>query len=242
MAFSGGVDSTLLCYAAREAVGKENVLVLRGISEFVSQVERDNAEKVLDSLGVAEDLRVVVGLQPFLWPEVISNTSDRCYLCKKRMYALFLAELQTRSNTQLFDGTNVNDLQEKRPGLLAIRELSVNTPLLDAGLGKEDIRGLARQFGLITHDKPSNSCLATRLPHDTAITREELRRVEDCEAFLLGRNFSGCRVRPRKTDAILEVSEKDMQRLLLSSGRVEIIEFFLSSGFARVLIDLQGRS
>jgi len=241
VAFSGGVDSTLLLYTAREVLGKENVVALRGLSELVSLVERNSAEKVLTAMGVTAVERIEIVLHPLIWPEFTANTAERCYFCKRRMYNTFLVEMEKVGCTALLDGTNVDDLKDKRPGLRAIHELSVKTPLLDAGLNKEDIRILARQFQLLSHDKPSNSCLATRLSQGIAVNEEGLRLVEKCEAFLLIRNFIGCRVRPKGNDVVLELTGKDMERLAMSPVRVEIIHFLQSVGFGRVLLDLKPR-
>ena len=230
-----------MLYAAREAVGEKKVFVLRGVSELVSQAERDSAGNVLDNLGVAEDVRLEVILQPLLWPEFVANTADRCYFCKKRMYGAFLAQAEKVGCMVLLDGTNVDDMQDIRPGLQAIHELSVKTPLLDAGLNKEEIRALACQFQVLNHDKESNSCLATRFSQETAISAEGLKLVEKCEDFLLSRDFSGCRVRPRDTEVILEIVEKDMGRLMASPVRSEIIHFLQSAGFVKILLDLRPR-
>jgi len=242
VAFSGGVDSTLLLYAARDVLGKENVFALRGVSELVSQVERNSAENVLAAMGVTAEERIELALHPLIWPEFIANTADRCYFCKKRMYKSFLIEMEKAGCSALLDGTNVDDLKDSRPGLRAIHELSVKTPLLDAGLNKGDIRILARQFRLLNHDKHSNSCLATRFAQGTVVNAEGLRLVEKCESFLLSRDFIGCRVRPRGKDVILEVSGKDMERLATPPVRVEIIHFLQSTGFVRVLVDLTPRA
>lgn len=241
MAFSGGVDSTLLLYTAREVLGSENVFAMRGLSELVSKAEQNNAVNLLSTMGVAANEKIELVLHPLIWPEFIANTVDRCYFCKKRMYKNFLVKMDKVGCTALLDGTNVDDLKDSRPGLRAIHELSVKTPLLDAGLNKKEIRALARQFGLSNHDKPSNSCLATRFSQGTVVNEEGLRLVEKCEEFLLTREFSGCRVRPRGKDVVLEVSGKDMERLAMTSVRVEIIHFLQSSGFARVLVDLTPR-
>lgn len=157
VAFSGGVDSTLLLFAARQALGAEHVFVLQGVSELLSRIERKCGVSLLDTLGVAGEMRVEVKLHPLNWPEFVMNTASRCYFCKKRMYQRFLLESVKRDCAVLLDGTNADDLKKNRPGFRAIRELGVETPLLDSGLGKDEIRSLARAFQLRNHDKASNS-------------------------------------------------------------------------------------
>jgi pyridinium-3,5-biscarboxylic acid mononucleotide sulfurtransferase len=241
VAFSGGVDSTTLLYAALSALGMDNVLVLRGMSELVSDREKKSANKILDELQVDEEGRLEVELHPLIWSEFVANTPDRCYFCKKRMYQSFQRILEKTDFTVLLDGSNVDDLKSHRPGFRAIHELGIKTPLLDAGLSKDEIRAFADMYHLSNHDKPSNSCLATRLPEGTIIEKEGLRLVEKCEEFLLDREFKGCRVKPNGKDIVLELTGKDAERLVASSVRVEIIHFFQSMGFARVLVDLKAR-
>ena len=173
VAFSGGVDSTLLYYAARDALGKENVFVLRGISALVSLREQEYAAALLNELGTATENIVEVSLHPLIWPEFVVNTEERCYFCKKRIYQAFLQELEQKNCTLLLDGSNVDDLKSHRPGFRAIHELGVQTPLLDVGLSKKEIRFLAAGFHLANHAKSSNSCLATRIPAGKAVTLEK---------------------------------------------------------------------
>jgi pyridinium-3,5-biscarboxylic acid mononucleotide sulfurtransferase len=242
VALSGGVDSTLLLYAALTALGRDHVVVLRGLSELVSEREKNNANTILDELQFDQKMKVEVELHPLIWSEFVANTPDRCYFCKKRMYQSFQRILENTDCNVLLDGSNVDDLKSRRPGFRAIHELGVKTPLLDAGLNKEEIRALAHRYHLSNHDKPSNSCLATRLPEGTLIERESLGLVEKCEDFLLSRDFTGCRAKPNRKDIVLELTGKDAERLLTSSVRIEIIHFFQSMGFLRVLVDLKPRS
>lgn len=242
MAYSGGVDSTLLLYAACEALGKTNVFVFRGVSELISRQEATAAAAMLDELGLSSVQICKILLHPLHWPEFITNNNERCYFCKKRMYQSFQRKQEALDVSYLLDGSNVDDLKSHRPGFRAIHELGVKTPLLDSALNKEEIRSLAKIFHLSNHDKHSNSCLATRLPEGKRIENELLELIEKCEDFLLERNFSGCRVKPNGSDVVLELSRADTVQGLKPAARVEIIHFFESLGFSRVLVDLKPRS
>jgi len=241
VAYSGGVDSTLLLYAACEALGKENVFVFRGLSELISTREEANAAGMLGELEIDSEQTFEILLHPLHWPEFVVNSNERCYFCKKRMYQSFQRKQEALNAAVLLDGSNVDDLKSHRPGFRAIHELDVKTPLLDAALNKEEIRSLAKRFQLSNHNKFSNSCLATRLPENKRIKSEFLKLVENCEEFLLARNFSGCRVKPDGSDVILELSGTVAIQELKPAVRVEIIHFFESLGFARVLVDLKPR-
>ncbi len=241
VAFSGGVDSTLLLSAACEAIGREQVFVLRGLSELLSQREKDNAVTILDELKIDKGMRLEMELHPLIWPEFVANTSERCYFCKKRMYQTFFRQLEKNNCASLLDGSNVDDLKSCRPGFRAIHELGVKTPLLDAGLNKEEVRSLAEMYQLNNHDKLSNSCLATRLAEGINIDKGKLNLIEKYEEFLLSRDFLGCRVKPDNKNVIIQATGKDIERLAVSSMRLEITHFFQSEGFERVLVDLKPR-
>lgn len=241
VAFSGGVDSTLLYFAARAALGEENVIVLHAVSELVSSREREVAAATLKSLSPPSDNQVEVSLYPLVWPEFIANTSDRCYFCKKRMYRIFQLEAEQRQCTVLLDGSNVDDLKSRRPGFRAIDELAVQTPLLDAGLSKNEIRFLAKKAGLVTHNKPSNSCMATRIPEGSTISKEKLDLVEECESFLLDNGFVACRVRVEGQDVVLQLTAADSHNLLTEAIRADLLCFMQGLGFVRVLLDVAPR-
>lgn len=241
MAFSGGVDSTLLYYAAREALSPANVLVLHAVSDLISKQEQEAANAILLECDPPADNFVEVPLEPLLWDEFTENTIDRCYFCKKRMYTKFLAEAEQRQYSILLDGSNVDDLKSWRPGFRAIHELGVQTPLLDVRLSKSDIRFLAEKFTLSNHDKHSNSCLATRILEGSVISKEKLELVEKCEFFLLNKGFSNCRVRIERQDAVLQLTAVDRNRLLLEDIRKDLLCFVQGIGFTRVLLDLASR-
>jgi len=241
VAFSGGVDSSLLYYAAREALGEENVVVLHAVSELVSTKEQESAAATLAAFNPSQNNHVEIILHPLIWPEFIANTCDRCYFCKKRMYKSFLLEADQRQCTALLDGSNVDDLKSKRPGSRAIHELAVQTPLLDAGLNKDEIRSLARKAGLPTHNKPSNSCMATRIPEGSIISKEKLELVEKCESFLLDKGFVACRVRVEGQDVVLQLAAADSRNLLTEAMRVDLLCFAQRLGITRVLLDIAPR-
>lgn len=214
---------------------------MRGLSELISRREAAAALKMLAELEIAEDHILEIELHPLVWPEFVANTTDRCYFCKKRMYQTFQRELESYDCAFLLDGSNVDDLKSRRPGFRAIHELGVKTPLLDARLNKDEIRSLADSYQLSNHDKPSNSCLATRVSEGTVLNKEHFLLIEACEEFLLKRGFFGCRVRPDAKDVVLEVTGAGSEELTKSSVRVEIIHFFQSMGFERVLLNLKPR-
>lgn len=241
VAFSGGVDSTLLLYAACDALGKDSVYVFRGVSDLVSSREDKGAAALLDELDISSKRIFKIPLSPLVWPEFVVNDPERCYFCKKRMYKTFLNKIDELGSSVLLDGSNVDDLKSHRPGVRVIDELSIQTPLLDADLHKEEIRALAKGFHLSNHNKASNSCLATRLPEGTVIEKNSLSIIEKGEGFLMDRDFTGCRVRPNGTDVVLELVQHDVDRLIASPLRSEINQFFKEMGFVRVLVDLSPR-
>ncbi len=230
-----------MLFAACEALGRENVYVLRGVSGLVSSQEDKEAAAMLSELEIDSRRILKIILSPFSWPEFVVNDPGRCYFCKKRMYETFLNELGAFDCTVLLDGSNVDDLGSHRPGFRAIHEFSIQTPLLNAGLHKKEIRALAKDFRLSNYAKSSNSCLATRLPEGTLIDKSSLTIIEKGEYFLLDREFSGCRVRPIGKDVVLEFCQRDFDRVFDPHLRTEIRDYFRGLGFVRVLIDLSLR-
>ena len=215
--------------------------MLRGFSELVTQREKNSGSQILDDLTINTEMRLETVLHPLIWPEFVANTAERCYFCKKRMYQTFLRELEKTNCSVLLDGSNVDDLKSCRPGFRAIHELGIKTPLLDAGLNKEEVRSFAKLYQLKNHDKLSNSCLATRIPEGINLNNKTLRLIEKGEDFLVERKFPGCRVKPEGKNVVLQITGKGAERLAISSIRVEILHFFQSEGFERVLVDLNRR-
>lgn len=230
VAFSGGVDSSLLMAAAL-AVQGEQVLVLHARSPLQAAGECEKA------LTLAADLQCrpeIVDLDPYAWPEFVANPRDRCYHCKKRIYARFLDRAREQGRAVLLDGTNADDLKTDRPGLRALEEMDVHTPLAQVGLSKKEVRSLACKQGLPNWDKPSASCLATRIMTGQAITPERIAVVAAGEKFLAGLGFSGCRFRHFGHKCLLEVEPDDYNRLTSRDIRLAAESFCRCLGFTAV--------
>ncbi len=195
VAFSGGADSSFLLRSTLDVLGRENVIVLHGRSVLQKRSEQEGAANWLERHGYgAEVEQLIVEQNPLAQKNFVSNPQDRCYLCKSHLYQTFLKELSQQNLSLLLDGTNRDDLEADRPGYRAIRELAIKTPLAAAGLSKKEIRKASRSLGLDTWDLPSNSCLATRIPHGLQITAQRLGLVRDCEQVLARLGLKDCRV------------------------------------------------
>lgn len=251
VAFSGGVDSTLLLRVACDTLGPENVTALHAVSGLIPEQDQIKTKRLVTAPenGIHCSYQIVP-VQPLHWPEFVVNSEQRCYFCKKRIYGALHATIRQGGQspapdpprfTCLLDGTNTDDLQEHRPGLQAIQELSVGTPLAQAGLNKKDIRSLARKLGLTNWNQPSNSCLATRIPVHQKITRDLLERIAQAEEFLQKKGFTGCRVRPGQDTVVAQVMTKDLDRFLAESSRLEITRHLATVGFYNILFDSVGR-
>jgi len=237
IAFSGGVDSTLLLKVACDTLGQENVIALTACTALVPQREQEQARELAESLGVHH---VTLREDVLSLATVADNPRDRCYHCKHHIFSLFrtaLAELGTR---HLLDGTNLDDLSEDRPGLRALAELGVESPLAMYRLSKDEVRALSRRFGLPTAERPSFACLASRIPFGTPLTAENLSRVERCEELLQDLGFRNYRVRCHDQVARIELEEEEMPRLAETALRSELIRRFKEFGFTYVTLDLQG--
>ncbi len=239
VACSGGVDSTLLLHASLTALPPERVTAWHCRSSLGSARSYADYQRLLAGEAFAACQHRELSLNPLDWPELVENTPQRCYLCKKKMYQALLAAIT--DGGRLADGTNCDDLHADRPGLQAIRELGVWTPLVEAGLSKADIRQLAREKGLLNHDWPSNSCLATRIGHGQEISEDGLRTVEAAEEFLARHGFSGCRVRLSGSWVVLEVGEADLPALLQPACRRLLLDYFRQRGLKQIALNLEGR-
>ncbi|MDH3392522.1 MAG: ATP-dependent sacrificial sulfur transferase LarE [Desulfobulbaceae bacterium] len=238
VAFSGGVDSTLLLKAAMDATGGKAIALLAA-TPLQPESETRAAINTATALGAELHVRE---LDPLLLPEFVENPPDRCYHCKKAIYSDFTQYISRQPDTTLLDGTNIDDLQEERPGRRAISELAVATPLVEANLDKHEIRTISKTLQLATWNKPSASCLATRITTGQYIDKNKLALIASCEAHLHDLGVQDCRVRLGIEDnALIELISHDFNLLSSQEIRTKALLFFKSMGIRKVFLDLSER-
>ena len=233
IAFSGGVDSAYLLYAAGQYTEKVRAYYVK--AEFQPQFELDDAVRLAEELGA--DLRIL-DVQVLSDPRVKANPPDRCYHCKRAIFGAVLEAARADGFSVLLDGTNASDDAGDRPGMRALAELSVFSPLRECGLTKSQIRQLSREAGLFTWDKPAYACLATRIPTGEELTAEKLSATEIAEDYLFSLGFSDFRVRSREGHARLQLPEAQLPLLL--EYRKEILGK-LKEHYQTVSLDLEVR-
>lgn len=232
IAFSGGADSTFLLAAARKALG-DPVLALTVVTPYMDRQE------IADTVTLANELGVRHELVELEMPDGMdTNPPERCYVCKHALYSKLLVTAREAGFPRVLDGSNLDDLNDYRPGLRALRELEIESPLLECKLTKADVRRLSQGLGLSTWDKPTNACLLTRLPIGTRVSMEDLQRVEEAERLLKSRGFRWVRVRLCKDLARIEVDPPQRARLLEESG--DVCAELERLGFRYVTMDLRG--
>ncbi len=237
VAFSGGVDSTLLLKVACDTLTPQRVVALTAVAPLIPAREIEQSRQLAVELGVEQ---VLIENQVLENRAFAENSPQRCYLCKHSIFSLFQEEVAQRQLAALTDGSNLDDLADFRPGHKALAELNVRSLLLEAAFSKQDIRDLSRQLGLMTWNQQPLPCLATRFPYGSTITRARLEQLEQCEAWLSARGLSCYRVRCHEQLARIEVAPTDFSRFLDESFRCALLSYFKQQGFTYVTLDLQG--
>jgi len=234
LAFSGGVDSTFLLKAAKEALG-DNLKAITIMSPYIPKWEIAEAKELVKELGVNHEI-----IEAPIIESIKYNPEDRCYLCKTAVFSMIISVAKEQGYNYVIDGTNFDDISDYRPGLRALKELEVKSPLLECKLTKAEIRGFSKELGLKTWDKPSYACLLTRIPYGDELKVEAFEKIENAEKFMMSIGFRAVRVRCHGDLARVEVNRNDRNKLfdedLLDTIASKIKEY----GFKYVTLDLQG--
>jgi uncharacterized protein len=236
VAFSGGVDSTFLLALAHEAMGDRVLAVTESSSTYPSR-ERREAIQFAEERGIEH---VVFQSDETSIPEFVSNAPDRCYHCKRALSQELARIAGERGIEHVAYATNMDDLNDYRPGLKAADEMGIISPLVKAELNKEEIRFLSKEMGLSTWDKPAMACLASRIPYGDAITEKKLMMVEEAEEYLAKNGFRQYRVRHHGSVARIEVESSEIEKINTPNLRKDIVEKFKEIGFLHVAVDLEG--
>ena len=235
VAFSGGVDSTFLLKIAVEVLGAEQVLAVTGQSPTYPAWELAEARELASALGVRQ---LVIHTEELEREDFAATPPERCYFCKQELFSRLRQIAQEEGAIAILDGTNRDDLGDYRPGRKAARELGVRSPLLEAGLTKEDIRFFSFALGLPTWNKPACACLSSRFPYGTRITPEKLLQVERGEDFLRSLGFGQFRLRHHGPLARIEIDPEQFPLLLAKASA--IVSELKAAGFTYVALDLEG--
>lgn len=234
LAFSGGVDSAYLLYAARQAGAEVHAYYVK--TAFQPEFEYEDAMGLAKQLGTQV---TVLRLNALSDHQVAANPANRCYYCKQNIFGNIWRAARADGFTVLLDGTNASDQAGDRPGMKALQELQVRSPLREAGLTKAMIREKSREAGLFTWNKPAYACLATRIPTGVTITEEDLARTEWAESYLMNLGFSDLRVRLLGTCARVQLPENQMDKFM---EQREMILATLKTRYSGVLLDLEARN
>lgn len=234
VAFSAGVDSTFLAYIAGEVLGR-NCLLVTVESPLIPRSE------INDALGWAKEMNLkhtIINSSILEVPQFCANHEDRCYVCKKSIFSLIKETASAQNCEIVVEGSNIDDTKDYRPGLKAIKELGVISPLAELGFSKEEIRNYSRKIGLKTASKPSYACLASRIPFFDLITKEKLERIEISEMAISKIGFHQLRVRYRGELACIEVLPEEME--LAWSRKDLLCKICMDAGFLYVALDIRG--
>jgi pyridinium-3,5-biscarboxylic acid mononucleotide sulfurtransferase len=237
VAYSGGVDSSYLLWAAAQALGREKATAATAQSPIYVEQDEDALCALPRALGIRH---LFLAARPLEDEAFVHNPQDRCYYCKRGVLANLTGLARKEGIAWIVEGSNSDDLGDYRPGERAVKEAGARSPLREADLAKAEIRELARRANLANWDKPAESCLAARFPYGTRITLEALKRVRESEAALKRLGFHSVRVRDYQTMARIEVAPDEIARLAAPSTAAKIIAALRATGYTYIAADLQG--
>ncbi|MCD6480801.1 MAG: ATP-dependent sacrificial sulfur transferase LarE [Thermoplasmata archaeon] len=235
--FSGGVDSTFLLKTCVEVLGKENVMAVTAISLIRSHSDASMAIRMAEAMGIKH---FIVSSDEMENEEFLKNGRDRCYVCKNMLFSTVRKIAEREGIEHILEASNADDARDFRPGMRAVEEHGIHSPLLEAGLTKEEIREISREMGLPTAEKASEACYATRIPYGERITLEKIERVRKAEGVLKEKGFRVVRVRCYGSMAVIEVGREEVARMMEEDIRKEVVEEIKKAGFSRVCLDMEG--
>lgn len=236
VAFSGGVDSTLLLKVAHQVLG-ENVLAVTAVSETLPPGELEEAITLAASIGARHQ---IIQSEEMANPSFQANPRNRCYYCKEELFGTLATLARTAGIPHVLDGSTLDDQSDHRPGRQAAKEYQVRSPLIEAKLSKAEIRELSRMLGLPTWDKPAMACLSSRFPYGTPITGEGLRQVGGAEKALRELGFRQVRVRHHNEIARIEVGAEEIRHLLDPEVARQVVKALKATGYTYITVDLEG--
>ena len=236
VAFSGGVDSTFLLYAAKEALpGK-----VAAVTAKLAAVPDREVSEAVDYCKMWEIPHTIYSIDALTIPHFSENPADRCYYCKHAIFSTLIAAAKEQGMAEVAEGSNLDDMGDYRPGLRAIAELAVKSPLKQCGFTKAEIYQMSEYLGLPTAKKPSFACLATRIPYGDEITEQKLAMIDQAEQLLVDLGFEQMRVRLHGDMARIELLPRDFERFMQPAVREKIYETFKEIGFSYVSLDIRG--
>ncbi len=236
IAYSGGVDSTLVAKIAYEVLG-DRALAITAVSPSLLPEELEEAQIQAATIGIAHEL---VETQEMANPNYTANPVNRCYFCKSELHDTLKPLAQKRGYPYVVDGVNADDLRDYRPGIQAAKERGVRSPLAEVGVTKSEVRQLSQQLGLSWWDKPAQPCLSSRFPYGEEITIGKLQRVGRCEVYLRKLGYQNLRVRSEGDTARIELSPEQIKEFVLKADLPQLVAVFQAYGFLYVTLDLEG--
>lgn len=234
VALSGGVDSSVVARAAFEALG-ERAIAATAKSTTLASSEFEIAKRVAGEIGIKHEIFIE---DEFENPRFAENSPERCYYCRKGLIKGLREVARKYSTKYIVDGANADDALQHRPGLRALKENGIRSPLMELGIGKEEVRRIARHFKLSVSDKPPMACLASRIPYGERITEGKLRMIEEAEDFIRNLGFKQARVRHHSSIARIEVAKEDIPKVI--KFREKILKKLKEIGFTYIALDLEG--